>query len=159
MKIEVKHLSPFLPYGLQLIQKNDWHSQDWSKYRIIILDQLSHSVSPDAHWFYIGGAVLGDEKTHVNYEHEQFKPIMRPLTDLTKVIEVNGESFLPYDKLKSVVQKEQWIKICETINNDYDKICDMPYWWVRQIISWHFDIDGLIEAGYAVDINTLEKSK
>ena len=29
------------------------------------------------------------------------------------------------------------------------------YWQVHKLISWHFDINGLIEAGLAIDKNTI----
>ena len=31
----------------------------------------------------------------------------------------------------------------------------MPYAIVSKLLEWHFDIDGLIEKGLAIDINTL----
>jgi hypothetical protein len=33
----------------------------------------------------------------------------------------------------------------------------LPNWTVEKLLEWHFDIYGLIEAGLAIDINTLEK--
>jgi len=79
-------------------------------------------------------------------------PKLRPL-DLTKEIEHNGEKFVPYDKAKSVVSNDQWVKILGSIDLDegmYSKLCDMPYWWFELLVSWHFDVFGLIESNQAI---------
>lgn len=70
------------------------------------------------------------------------KLILRPLSDLTKEIEVNGEKFVPRSKF---------------FGNPLDYIITKnSYEVVQQLISWHFDIFGLIDAGLAIDINTLK---
>ena len=137
MKLELKHLAPYLPYGL----KGKW----------------------GVHIFEICGASF-NKKISIRVKHYNQTqaygsgviPILRPLSDLTKEIEINGKKFIPYDKLKTVISKKQWVKICETINEpEYIKICDMPHWWVNLLYTWHFDVFGLIEKGLAIDINTL----
>ena len=124
----IEKLAPYLPYGLKFYQ---------------------------IHTSYIDEFTLVGIYEFLNYKQDYYKPILHPLSNLTKEIEHNGEKFIPYDRLKTIVSNNQWIKIYNTIGNDYEKICDMPYWWVNQIIKWHFDIHGLIEEGLAIDINTL----
>ncbi len=129
MKLELKHLAPYLPYELKFKSS-------------------------------IGIRTLNLET--INYwdtgYYLKLKPILRPLSDLDKEIDHNEEKFIPYDALKTIVSDEQWVKICETINEPiYTKVFDMPYWWVNKIYSWHFDVFGLIEEGLAIDINTLKK--
>lgn len=141
MKLEQKHLASYLPYGLKI--QGQTHEEiaelsALSKYGINIKDR-SFQYGEWADIFDI-------------------KPILRPLSDLTKEIEIDGEKFVPYEKCKSVVNESQWIKICNTIDingGEYSNICDMPYWWVNKLFEWHFDVFGLIEKGLAVDINTL----
>lgn len=76
--------------------------------------------------------------------------ILRPLSDLTKEIEHNGEKFVPHTKLGGRPNL-----------TDYDidylskKINVMSYGLITQLIEWHFDVFGLIEKGEAIDINTI----
>jgi len=76
--------------------------------------------------------------------------IARPLSDLTKEIEVNGEKFVPQDKLPHLDLK--WL-----INSD-NLILKTNYEDVLKLLSWHFDIYNLIENGLAIDVNTLSPS-
>ena len=78
MKLELKHLAPYLPYGLKMKLLNfpfDGHI------RILELD-----CGHDFH-FYL--------------QNNYVRPFLRPLSDLTKEIEVNGERFVPIIKLNS----------------------------------------------------------
>lgn len=71
---------------------------------------------------------------------------LHPLSDLTKEIEVNGEKFVPFKKLG-------WgngTQVVPTILNG-----KINHNESQQLIEWHFDIYELIEAGLAIDINTL----
>ena len=125
MKLEQKHLAPYLPYGLKIkvIDTNFY------KYDVMTLCDKSGLSN-------IGLSDLLDEP-------QDFKPILHPLSDLTKEIEVNGEKFVPRDKF---------------YGNPLDyKILDNNYNVVQKLLEWHFDVFGLIENGLAVDINTLKK--
>ena len=77
------------------------------------------------------------------------KPICRPLSDLTKQIDHKGEKFIPNDMLLEYygdrISKNLPIQL-----NSFNL--------VMQLISWHFDIAGLIEKGEAIDINTLTEN-
>lgn len=85
-----------------------------------------------------------------------FIPLLRHPSDLINPITENGETFIPYERLKIVTSFVQWDNICDyIINDDYNLICDMPYWWVNQILLWRFDIIGLIDSNLAKDIKTI----
>lgn len=82
------------------------------------------------------------------------KPHLRPLSDLTKEIEHNGEKFLPFfrineytkftkSELISVVKDNHWLKF---------RPCTM----IEMLYEWHFDVFGLIKRDLAIDINTLQ---
>lgn len=78
------------------------------------------------------------------------KPILRPLSDLTKEITHNGETFVPVEKLGiNLFDKETKYFILDGYFNA------IPYWVIQKLYEWHFDIHGLIEKGKAIDINTL----
>ncbi len=68
-------------------------------------------------------------------------PILHKLSDLTKVIEHNGEKFVPRNKF---------------YGNPLDyKIRENSYDVVQKLIEWHFDVYNLIDKNLAIDINTL----
>ena len=111
-----------------------------------------------------------------------YQPILRPLSDLTKEIEHNGEKFIPALELIKLEEKyNNWKDIAPTIPYDI-KIINKPfgkvlkvskvehwviylslneierakYYIVSQLIKWHFDIADLISKGEAIDVNILE---
>ena len=88
----------------------------------------------------------------VNAYPAKFKPILHPLSDLTKEIEHKGEKFMP--------MKE--IAIYNPNNVEYLIECVVTglveYIVLRQLIEWHFDIANLIEKGEAIDVNTLPEN-
>jgi len=127
MKLELKHLASYLPYDL-LITKDDWDnymkltlcsnylSDAKNKYDIGIIDTLSF----------------------------QAKPILRPLSDLTKEDWNNVFVNSDIDNILSIYQSDKHLGCVE-------------YYLVNLLLSHHFDIYGLIENGLAIDINTLNK--
>jgi hypothetical protein len=125
MKLEIKHLAPYLPYSLK------------GNYEV-------SEVVPSAKYELRNKELRND---NIDFFLSYAKPILRPISDLTKEIEVNGEKFVPID----------WIKknyIRETMGLN---IATWSYRTVEKLAEWHFDIFGLIENGLAVDINTLKK--
>ena len=144
--LTIKHLAPYLPYDLKCDIFFAQQSMGTCVWRIRILD-----------CFYL-------DKLKNNLEF--IRPILRPLSDFNKVIEVNGEKFVPIE----------WFEISDVENNsvDYGKgnvkiigllkdiskynfidLSYINYCIVEKFIEWHFDIFGLIEQGLAIDINTL----
>ena len=96
-----------------------------------------------------------------NVKTDKLKPILHPLTDLTKEIEHNGEIFIPITRLKLLYEFES-DNVCEIrmyINAGWtSSIVELPLDIVLQLISWHFDIAGLIDKGEAIDVNTLDEN-
>ena len=89
------------------------------------------------------------------------KPILHPLTDLTKEIEYKGEKFIPIDKLYHLD-----IMKCDISSFEYislDVIADHVYRnqslkFILKLVEWHFDIAKLIDKGEAIDVNTLDEN-
>jgi len=83
-----------------------------------------------------------------NMDLSDIKLILRPMSDLNKEIKHNGKRFIPskqpdvFKALKGMHPSAAALK---------------PYHVVRKLLEWHFDIFGLIDAGLAVDVNTLKK--
>ncbi len=141
MKLEDK-LYAYLPYELKI----KWNDED-SKGTLTGISFIGDIIHAQLDFKGVKGM----------YEFSDFKPILRPLSDLTKEIEHEGITFNPYTYWsEKVVSKEQWQKICETISDDYCKIMDLPAWCVNLLYMWHFDIFNLIPEGLAIDINTIE---
>ena len=127
MKLELKHLAPYLPYGLKM------------------LSSITHEVDEMQY--------LNTTKNHVGRnddfanESEEFvtchnignsKPILRPLSDLE------------LDEFNNKIFNREYI-----IDKETD--ADLGYYEWCFLFSEHFDVFGLIEAGLAIDINTLEQ--
>lgn len=139
--LELKHLAPYLPYGLTFY----WESLDGS--------DKKHP------W------VLKPENIAFAIDMQN-KPILRPLSDLTKEIEVNGEKFVPIDIIRKedkdwfCIEGDEYI-LREDIGGGgwigYITIERIPYWIIQQLFEWHFDVFGLIYKGLAIDINKLKK--
>ena len=78
---------------------------------------------------------------------DNLKPILRPLSDLTKdIIDEMQESYC-FDPTI-----EKW--------TEFDSMCDDPVYWsysdVQILLKHHYDIFNLIENNLAIDINTLK---
>ena len=117
---------------------------------------------------------------------EDVKLFLRPLSDLTKEIEVNGNKFIPIRKLYDIVTGCEWSNTKMLIDGSgigewwtglgskhfgynsekqyfYHLGCDLDYKVKYQLTlfnklrEWHFDVDELIEKDLAIDINTLKQ--
>jgi hypothetical protein len=137
MKLELKHLASYLPHNLSIIIDDnairDMVGLDFDTYTLWVKYERKHND--------IGGAVP------IN----RVKPLLRPLSDLTKEIEVNGEKFVP-------------IEILSAYSTESELLHDIKHGFISVIfgdvlISWHFDIFGLIDAGLAIDINLKNKPR
>ena len=123
MKLELKHLAPYPP-TLKLIWQDvqcSFEGVDYTSGKVIL------------------------ERVDVSLKN--VKPILRPLSDLKKEINMHGDMVSAYEILPTR-EKE-----------DYkNPIIGYWSWNAMQILfEWHFDVFGLIEKGLAIDINTLKK--
>lgn len=87
-----------------------------------------------------------------------YKPILRPLSDLTKPIEHKGERFVPITEIQ---KRNDFIHI---LNGSFVigaqsvyELDELPTWVTQLLIKWHFDLGGFIPREEAVDVNTLTK--
>jgi hypothetical protein len=127
MKLELKHLAPYLPYGLK-------NKRAFYKPRVI--DGI------------VGNKIyFGDTVLFIN----QIEPILRPLSDLNKVIEHNKEDFIPCIEYNYI---REYLEELSTLDHTYIK--HVKYKVIIVLLELHFDIFGLIEKGLAIDINKLK---
>lgn len=148
-KLELKHLAPYLPYGLNieiLNYKSDYVGEQYAS----ITGFYNFGANP--HFTYEGGSTGKSVK--------EFKPILRPLSDLTKEIEINGEkiraTFWLSKHFKDVEEAAHFLAFGKTKTVKH-LIENLPYKIIVKLFEWHFDVFGLIPVGLAIDINTLDK--
>lgn len=137
MELEVKHLAPYLPYGLKL--------QYVEREKVIsigIMRTISHN----------------DFETHptridINYEGQEhiwmFKPLLRRKTYLHSL---QSEMLIRWGGGLSDRAKAQWIK---EVTDDmmYSAFNSLRYDFVELMLENHIDVFGLIDAGLATELS------
>lgn len=88
------------------------------------------------------------------------KPILRPLSDINKSIEINGERFVPINRIDLFlmnygVNKLAWQKWVERFDSGDGSVWDLPAFIFEKLTEWHFDVHGIIEYELATNINEL----
>ena len=141
-KLELKHLAPYLPYELKLY----WHPESSPVWHEMDMFNIHHVIT----------------YTKDFPEEKQWKPILRPLSDLTKEIEVNGEKLVPIEYLSKILggkinsKDKRLVGKAKTALINEIKNGKIQYRLVKKLFKHHFDVFGLIEKGLAIDINTIE---
>lgn len=128
-KLELKHLAPYLPYGVKAKTKR------------------SEFIVVGAHDYTIFG---DNENGEMEEYYEDVKPILRPLSDLTKEIEHSGERFVSFEWISENLDYDEY-----SIDYYLNHTERLPYEIVQKLFEWHFDLFGLIEKGLAVSYNDL----
>ena len=146
--LKLEHLAPYLPYELTVMHEG--HIA-----RIVSYYMPAGNYKKDC-WIVSMEDTI-DNELSCSTHFSEIKPILRPLSDLTKEIEHNGEKFVPNEYLNSDCKKyctpEDWDAI---LFIEVENINSVPYVIVNQLIEWNFDIFNLIQDGLAVDKNTIE---
>lgn len=79
---------------------------------------------------------------------EPHKLLLRPLYQLTNEIEVNGEKFVPIDRIRELGlghvdyisnEREYWIKT----KTHTGWLNSIPYVIIQKLLSWHFNVFNL----------------
>ena len=148
MKLELKHLSPYLPYALGFMHQDE----------IYQLMQLNIKYDQKPMW--IEG---WNGKDLINVFPEGCQPILRPLSDLTEKINLHDDFFaIPIENMTGYKLDGNISVAPTTVRYLYG--CSkgeieakfLDYWVIVQLLEWHFDIFNLIENNLAIDINNLK---
>lgn len=129
-KLELKNLAPYLPYGLKMCSKQG---------TIFYLNTFSN----------MKGRGIESRDVYSCLDN-QYKPILRPLSDLTKDELKNAEFDYQIDWLTH--ERDSHVKFYGSLEKFINKT---DFGHVQYLISKHYDVFGLIEKGLAIDINTL----
>jgi len=148
MKLELKHLSPYLPYGLRLKYVSTRMVDRLSNKDIIQLKEINEG------YIYING---------YRTNNKSYIPILRPLSDLTKEINLHDDFFaIPIENMTGYKLEGNISDAPTTVQHLYK--CSkgeieakfLDYWVIVQLLEWHFDIFNLIKNNLAIDINTIK---
>ncbi len=130
MELELKHLTSYLPYNIDIL--------------------VFHKTQPP-YKTKLTLAYIGDPSG--------IKLILHPLSNLRKKIKINEGYFIPINDLRLNIDeyKESTDGYDFRINNILYKINQLPYYKIQLLLKWHFDIFDLIKNNLAIDINTLNE--
>jgi hypothetical protein len=122
-RLQLKHLAPYLPYGFL------YGIYDHQK---VIIRGMNYNSD----YLNIDFEINNHNKVSSTCFFNEIKPILRPLSDLTKEIEVNGEKFVPLDVLADLFGHG-------CLDFDLTDVLNQPYKQMQKILEWHFDVFNL----------------
>lgn len=163
MKLELKHLAPYLPYRLKVYHSAFMFRSNWNENEIGLMVGATDNIQNKTFDIVM---IRERDKYKLQDSRNHFKPILRPLSDLTEEIEHNGEKFVPLRKLEDLFPCVEFYNDDELSYLFSDTSCNGDMYHSielsltleisSKLFEWHFDVFGLIEKGLAIDINTLE---
>lgn len=138
-KLELKHIAPYLPYGLNAHVMGEVNEDDGKPKTFEIVGVSFDFVE-----------YLEEARTVTEYcVFSDCFPILHPLSDLTKPIWHKGKEFVPFDQIGGVYNTIEYL-IEEILNGLVPTII----WY--SLVEWKIDVWNLIPKGLAIDVNTLE---
>jgi len=141
MKLELKHLAPYLPYNIEFL--------DNGTPEIIIGFKSDRIYIDDCH-----------KSGYCNID-EINTLLLRPMSYLNQEVEIHGNRFIPTTMLHKLFGMHHSFGFGDIIhqrptifiNGDWVEISSFPYEIIEKLFEWHFDVFRLIYAGLAVSIN------
>jgi hypothetical protein len=158
MKLELKHIAPYLPYGLKVQCVRHWI--EYGEQHILELNGIANNNG--CQWQY---EFRHKEDLRFVDINAKFKPVLRPLSQLNIEIEHNGEKFVPINKLVEIYNSSaEDTDLCRIDFHNiggftlYGLVTDtsfevsMPLYIYDKVFEWNFDVFGLIEQELAVEL-------
>ena len=136
--LTLEQLAPYLPYSVMAQDINT------KEVRLVTLLHFTYNTKTVGHNHLIYNGLLLLSKHLL---------VLRPLSDLTKKIEQNGETFVPIEKLKEEMPNTPNFDylLCMGINK-YKNLSETNIEWcvIKKLHEWHFDTENLIPRGLAI---------
>lgn len=141
-ELTVTHLAPYLPYNLQVLIKG-------KVVELWMLCATSAQTRPSVHGY-----------TYCAFK--DLKPILKPLSDLNKNVELNGETktYLEHLNFEASLEedvflfKRDYLLFVPEGGGQYN-LLGIPQEALEFLSEHHFDIFRLIEKNMAIDYNKL----
>ena len=146
-KIKLEEVSGYFAHNLEIKITN--HERDYVGLKNGIVKGY-HFYADILHLSYIGGSA--------GKSQDEMKLILRPLSALTKEIEVDGKQFVP------IIELAEWLLNEEPDNFDnllsakiwlsnifFHDADNLPYKLIKKLYEWHLDIHNLIKRGLAIE--------
>lgn len=147
-KIELKHLAPYLPYGLKAITTKETYKDP----QVGIIDYWSKNGNVENEI-----SISSDEGYYLCQPHE-IKPLLRPLSDLYKEIdgEIPADILFPKEYYSLIDFYEEYNREnqIQSFIKDGLNWCETYSFW-EYLLSKHFDVFSLIDKGLAIDLNSI----
>jgi hypothetical protein len=125
-QIKLEEIAGYLPYGLKCKCEGLIYEVEGMRKKYIIFNNFGDTLS---------------------CYYENVKPLLHPLSDLTREIKANKQEFVPITELgyMNTPQSTLWlIREVKTGSISFKKML--------MLLKWHFDIYNLIDRGLAIDL-------
>lgn len=139
MKLNIEELAVYLPHELNVWVNHNENGPYWCIYKLInidFLDKRALVIGKDGRW---------------NFKHQDYQPILRPLSDFNNAPEGFYKEFSTYLDCFVPLGMYAYYRNIEKFS-----LITWPYDLVKIFIKYHFDVYGLIEKKLAVNINTID---
>lgn len=176
MKLELNHLDKRLSKGVKILlnKGNAWAYEYINEpYKPLNV----YTIDTDLDDLPIKAGHYKDQT--IGLKMDSFKPILHPLSDLTKEITHNGEKFVPLVKMirechfvdpstdldfqvGGKTHRREYKVFYKDDNRIYWDVLvhieGMRYEYVDKLLDYHFDTDNLIENNLAIDVNQIKEN-
>ena len=141
-QLTIEHLAAYLPYDLIVV------AESGTKFRLSVTGNMK-------------GSGIEDRPVSIVLDNK-YKPLLRPLSQLTETIEHNGERFVPIEwidkntPIKARMCTDSKGKVglwCENVQASHYNA--WPHSLVRILLHMHFDVYNLIDSGLAEPIPSI----
>ena len=143
LRVEIKNVSPYLPYGLKI--------QHITTKEIKIVNGIYEQYK-DGTFIYYWNENYGTINASSHY-----KLVLRPMSNLTKKIEIDGVDIIPIEGMFLPCGERETLTSWADENKCWLGT-QVSYLVYENLFELHFDVFGLIDKGLAVDINTLKSA-
>ena len=151
-------LSPILGDNISHVKLHFGANTNRKKFDISV-NNSGYNKCTNYGFYYLGNCKLIEinGKNEIDLSKHSAIPLLRPLSQLTTEIEVNGETFVPIEKLR------EWFTNIYFESGNYNKLNikgknetfisnDYFYLVSQHLLQWHFDIFGLLDRNLAEPI-------